>query len=70
MDTTHNMNKIAGWEIVIAFVLCFIAICIQHYTTSIWGYLLSVIVILIDAIWIMGMGKLKRRNHDRQNVSD
>lgn len=70
MDATQNMNKITGREIVIAFALCFIAICIQHYATSIWGYLLSVIVILIDAIWIMGMGKLKRRNHDRQNVSD
>lgn len=70
MDTSKNTEKIAGWEIVVAFVLCFIAIIIQHYATTIWGYLLSVTAILLDAIWIMGRGKLKIGSHDGQNVSD
>ena len=69
MDT-QNTDKIAGWEIVVAFVLCFIAIGIQHYFTSLWGCLVSAVFLLIDAAWIISMGRLNRKGYDGQNISD
>ncbi|MEY8608409.1 hypothetical protein AALM74_04425 [Parabacteroides segnis] len=70
MDTSKNTNNIAGWEIVVAFIICFIAIGTQHYFTSIWGCLASAVFLLIDTAWIISMGRLKRKGYDRQNVSD
>lgn len=70
MDTSKNANNIAGWEIAVAFILCFIAIGIQHYITSVWGCLASAFFLLIDAAWIISMGRLKRKGYDGQSVSD
>ncbi|WP_348726467.1 hypothetical protein [Parabacteroides goldsteinii] len=70
MDTSKNTNNIAGWEIAVAFILCFITITIQHYFTSFWGCLASAFFLLIDAAWIINMGRLKRESHDGQSVSD
>lgn len=70
MDTSKNTNNIAGWEIAVAFILCFITIAIQHYFTSFWGCLASAFFFLIDAAWIINMGRLKKESHDEQSVSD
>lgn len=70
MDTSKKTNNIAGWEIVVAFILCFIAIGTQHYFTSIWGCLVSVLFLLVDVAWSMNMGRLKRKGYDRQDLSD
>lgn len=70
MDTSKNTDRIAGWEIAVALILCFITLGIQHYFTSVWGCLVSALFLLVDVAWIMNMGRLKRKGYDRQNVSD
>lgn len=61
MNTSKKVDKRIVYEIKVAFAIWLVAMLIQHYFTSIWGCLVSVFFLLLDIVWIMGMGRLKEK---------
>ena len=64
MAAFKRSEKVTIWEIAIAFFLWLIAMSIQHYVTSMWGCLLSAVVLLVDIAWIMTIGTLNGSDYD------
>lgn len=64
-DTSKKTDKRTVYEIKVAFAIWLVAMTILHYISNMWGCLLSAFLLLLDIVWIIGMGKQNKGNHDR-----
>ncbi len=57
MTEKNDTKEMTARQIVIAFGLLFLSLGVMSHAKDIWMYLLSVLILLIDVIWIINGAK-------------